>query len=346
MSMGDLDPRSLNALARKFVAHLEQGGHPPLMVRTRRVQIDRFVGWCEEREVLLAVDVSRGTVQQYQRWLYHYRKRDGRPMSRSSQSSLLSAISVWFRWLTKRGFILLNPSADLELPKVDRTLPRGILNADEVDDVLAAIDITQPLGLRDRAVLETLYSTGIRCSELLGLKLADLDAQRGTLLVREAKGGRQRVVPIGARALLWIEQYLAGARSSFLRGHDDQTLFLSRRGKRMHRNTLIAIAGSRVRATGKGPSRAGCHVFRHSAATLMLEGGADIRYIQQLLGHKHLDSTQIYTRVSIQKLKEVHTKTHPAKIDESESTPSDVSESEARRNPPKKRRTRKPRNGK
>ena len=159
-------------------------------------------------------------------------------------------------------------------------------------------------------MLETLYSTGIRRAELLALQIFDLDTSRGTLLVRQGKGKKDRVVPIGERAL-WIDKYMNEARPSFVFAEDDCTLFLSVTGTPISALWMTAVVRQYADKSGLGKWGA-CHLFRHTMATLMLENGADIRFIQAMLGHAQLTTTELYTRVSIHKLKEIHSATHPS----------------------------------
>jgi integrase/recombinase XerD len=183
-------------------------------------------------------------------------------------------------------------------------------------------DVREPMGLRDRAILEVLYSTGMRRKELAGLKLFDLDAERGTIMIRQGKGKKDRMVPVGERALAWVGKYLADARPRLVQEPDDLsavprqaggTLFLTNLGEAFSPNRLTQMAREYVDAANLGKKGA-CHLFRHTCATLMLENGADVRFIQELLGHAELSTTQIYTQVSIRKLKEIHTATHPARM--------------------------------
>jgi integrase/recombinase XerD len=192
-------------------------------------------------------------------------------------------------------------------------LPRHALTLSEVEAVLAQADLTNLCGLRDRAIMETLYSTGLRRTEALTLELADLDRERDTVLVRQGKGKKDRFVPIGRRALAWIDKYLAEVRPKFLTDARTTTLFLSSRGGPLQSNQLSALVRKYLEQAGIAKPGA-CHLFRHTAATLMLEGGADVRYIQAFLGHNSLATTQIYTHVSILKLREVHERTHPARL--------------------------------
>jgi integrase/recombinase XerD len=171
-------------------------------------------------------------------------------------------------------------------------------------------DTSDPLGIRDRAILETLYSTGMRRMELVNLALYDLDLDRGTLMVRQGKGKKDRMVPIGERAAVWIEKYRSDVRHQLVVEPDDGTLFLTAEGARFSLNGMTSLARNYVLAADTG-KRGACHLFRHTMATQMLENGADIRFIQQMLGHAKLETTQIYTQVSIRKLQEIHRATHP-----------------------------------
>lgn len=309
-----LDPKGLVALSRRYLSWLESSGSSRHTLNTRRSQLHRFVDWCGLHDVTRAADITRAHVEAYQRHLFHYRQKNGQPLSHRSQGALLVALGVWLRWLTKQHEILANPAADLELPRRDRSLPRPGFNVSEVEEVLRAIDTDSMLGLRDRAIFEMLYSAALRRSELCALQLYDVDRARGTVFVRAGKGGQDRVVPIGKRALAWLEKYLEEARPHLAKGRHDNSLWLTIRASPLRPNTLTIRASELVRSVAPEHRRAACHVFRHTAATLMLEGGADVRVIQEFLGHRHLDSTQVYTRVSVQHLKDVHEKTHPAKL--------------------------------
>jgi integrase/recombinase XerD len=201
--------------------------------------------------------------------------------------------------------------AALELPRRPQHLPRSVLAVSEVEQVLAQPDLTDPMGLRDRAILETFYSTGMRRMELITLALRDVDSGRGVVMIREGKGKKDRVVPIGERALDWIERYVAEVRPRCVVEPDPGNVFLARRGRPLRSNRLTELVHRYVSAAGLGKTGS-CHVFRHTMATLMLEHGADVRYIQPMLGHAQLTTTELYTRVSITQLKAVHQRTHPA----------------------------------
>jgi integrase/recombinase XerD len=225
-------------------------------------------------------------------------------------STRVYALRAFVRWLHGSRHHARDLRFALVPPRLPRPLPRAVMNAGEVERVLAATRPRSFLRLRDRAILELLYSTGIRRGELAKLEVGDVDWERRTVSVRHAKGGRGRVVPLGRRAGRWLGRYLSRVRPR-LAGDDVRALFVSRRGGPLALGRLGDLVHAYVAASGM-TKRGSCHMFRHSAASLMLEAGADIRFIQELLGHERLTSTQLYTRVSIASLQAVHARTHPA----------------------------------
>ncbi|MGH9281941.1 MAG: site-specific tyrosine recombinase XerC [Acidimicrobiales bacterium] len=284
-------------------------GFSPYTVAYRSRSLAQLVAWLAERGVTHPAEVTKPVLERYQRALFHYRKANGAPLSFRTQASYLVPVKGLFRFLAQTNRILFNPASELELPRIERRLPRVVLNLAEVEAALAAADLDEPVGLRDRAIMEVLYSTGMRRSELCRLRLHELDVDRGTVLIALGKGARDRMVPIGERALGWVERYLVEVRPALVVPPDDGIVFLTLEGNDVTPDHLTAKVGAYVRgATGKAGS---CHTFRHSMATLMLEGGADIRHIQEMLGHVQLSTTQIYTHVSIDALKAVHTRCHP-----------------------------------
>jgi integrase/recombinase XerD len=291
-----------------------------MTVKARRIEVGYFIDWCEERGIRRPDEVTRALLERYRQHIFQYRRKtDGAPLSHQTQGKRLISVRAFFQWLARQHHLLYNPASELELPKQQQRLPRHILSVAEVEQVLNACDTTDPLGLRDRAMLETLYSTGMRRAELTGLRADDLDLNRGTVFVRQGKGAKDRVVPIGERACRWVERYLFQVRPDLVDVDDDGTLFLAKHGEGMQAKQLSVIVRNAIgranleRFADTHPNAA-CHLLRHACATHMLENGADIRYIQALLGHADLSTTQVYTRVSIQQLKAVHEKTHPARM--------------------------------
>ena len=277
---------------------------------TRRAYLGYFQDWCHERGLEHPTEITRPILERFQRWLYHYRKKDGKALTFRTQSQRVLAVKGLFQWLTRQNFLLHNPASELILPKLENRLPKHVLNEAEAEIVMQLPDLGRPEGLRDRAILETFYSTGMRRMELSALKLYDIDAERGTVMIRQGKGKKDRMIPIGERALAWIQKYVEEARLQLLTGTDDGTVFLNYLGEPFERLRLSAMVRSYLDRSKIGKT-GGCHLFRHTMATLMLENGADIRVIQEMLGHAKLSTTEIYTRVSINLLKQVYAATHP-----------------------------------
>jgi integrase/recombinase XerD len=301
----------LAALLAEHLTALRVKDYSEHTVRNRDMHIRFFLAWCAERGLTEPVEITRPVLERYQRHLFHYRKRSGEPLTFRSQHARLVALRAWFRWMTRQNHILHNPASEIELPRLGHRLPKHVLTAPEAEQVLQQPDLHNPIGLRDRAILEVFYSTGIRRSELLHLKLFDLDFERGTILIRQGKGKKDRFVPIGDRAAAWVQKYIREARLKLVLEPDMGTLFLASSGEEISRDHLTLMVRTYVVRAKTGKTGA-CHLFRHTMATLMLEGGADIRYIQQMLGHAELSTTEIYTHVSIRMLKQVHSTTHPA----------------------------------
>jgi len=319
------DPAPGNPLHAYLDAYCEwalAAGNSPHTMATRRAAVLRFIVWCDERAITAPTQITRPVLERYQRTLHQYRKSNGAPLSVIAQLGLLNALTAWFRWMVRSHHLLHNPAADLELPKKPKALPKTILSVPQVETILNQADPATLLGIRNRAVMEVFYSSGIRRMELMGLKLYDLDTERGTLMIRQGKGRKDRFIPIGQRACAWVDKYLVQVRPEIVAGYDDQTLFLDDFGQPMSARFLGDLMRRHVEAAGITTPGA-CHVFRHAMATHMLENGADIRFIQAMLGHANLETTQIYTQVSMTKLKEIHAATHPARLERRQGTQTD-----------------------
>jgi integrase/recombinase XerD len=311
----DVAPGSLGDYVKQWIDYLRVRNYAAMSLTNREHQMRYFLVWCGDRGLTLPADVTVAVIERYQRSLFHSRKENGRPLSTRSQHTRLSTVRRFFRWMAKMRHVEMSPCETLDMPRLEKRLPKAILSVAEVEQILSVPDIASPMGIRDRAIVETLYSTGVRRAEICVLKLHDLDAERGTIIVRQGKGKKDRMIPIGSRAVAWIEKYVEEVRPKLVREPDDGTLFLTRFNlpfspERMAELVRQIIDDANIAKQGS------CHLFRHTMATLMLEGGADIRFIQAMLGHASIISTEIYTQVAIRKLKEVHELTHPgAKLD-------------------------------
>ena len=310
------DPAAANLLRAYQSAFLEWTLTIGLSAQTALIRsrgLDRFILWCDERGLQRPHDITRPILQRYQSHLYHYRKANGQPLSFNTQSTMLHPIVAFFKWCVRENHLLYNPASELVLPKPPRQLPKHLMNVDEIETILNQADIETISGIRNRAILETLYSTGIRRAELINLSLYDIDTERGTLMVRLGKGNRDRLIPIGARACAWVARYVQEVRPQLTLGADQRTLFVTDYGESFAKNRLSDMVKRHMQYAGF--KSGGCHAFRHAMATHMLENGCDIRYIQAILGHSELSTTQIYTHVAIGKLQAVHALTHPARLE-------------------------------
>ncbi len=264
-----------------------------------RRDLEAFAQWLSPRAL---PDARTSDLLEY---LSH---RHSRGFHARSTARLLSCLRGFYRALVERGVLQKDPTAQLEHPKLGRPLPKGLSETD-VDALLAAPNVDKPLGLRDRAMLELLYATGLRITELVSLRVSMVNRRQGVVRVI-GKGGRERLVPIGDEALVWLGRYLAEGRSALMRGAPSDLLFPSQRAREMTRQTFwhaikkyVALAGI-VRNVSP-------HTLRHAFATHLINHGADLRAVQMMLGHADLSTTQIYTHVAQSRLKAVHTAHHP-----------------------------------
>jgi len=307
----------LHVLARRYYEWMRVVNYSEWTIDSKRKVLEQFFRWCTERGSDTLVQMTPGLLERYQKHLFYYRNIEtARPLSFSSQNMMLGAIKAFFKWLTRKKFLAMNPAGELDSPRRMHRLPKYTLTVKEVEHILMQIDVDKPLGIRDRAILETFYSSGIRRLELTQLSVRDIDMDRGMMIVRQGKGKRDRVVPIGDRALLWIRKYMEEVRPGLVEKAraevDTDILFLTFTGKLWKPEEMTGLMSKHVTKANL-PKTGSCHLFRHTMATVMLEGGADIRFIQKMLGHQQLNTTDIYTHVSNKKLKEVHTALHPAK---------------------------------
>lgn len=311
MQVGDpSEPEGMFAYMQHYLEYLGVKGHTPTGIYNVERYIRAFIRWSELRALTRPAHVTKEDIESYQRYLFHHRKSDGEPLSIFSQRSALVPLRGFFRWLARESHIPCNPAVDLELPRAKHVLPSQVLTAKEAERVLRQPDTRSPGGIRDRAMLEVLYSAGLRRMEIANLRVSDIDDERGLVFVNQGKWRKDRWVPVSQRALRWVHRYIEEVRSITVASPDDDTLFLTRNGLPFNESWLSTTVSNHIKKAHIG-KHGSCHLFRHTMATLMLENGADIRFIQAMLGHADLKSTQIYAHVSIGQLKAVHSVTHP-----------------------------------
>ena len=294
----------MRASLEDFILHLatERGLSDNYQLSTRRT-LESFTAWAEKTHQLS--DPRTITLAHLHDYLA-FRKRCG--LAAASVKLEVVALKIFFRWLASRTRIAHDPAEVLPLPRIERYLPET-LNEQAAEQLLAAVDVNAPRGLRDRAMLELLYASGLRAGELTGARLENLDLDARVIRVT-GKGGKTRLVPVGTKACEAITTYLEKERPQFVSKRTGSHIFLSRHGKSLTTTRLWQIVKETAKRAGIDTS-VYPHLLRHSFATHLLEGGADLRVIQEMLGHADISTTQIYTHVEQKRLKETHRKFHP-----------------------------------
>lgn len=287
---------------RAFLNHLRvEKGLSENTIQAYSRDIEKFAEFIRERK-LIAKDVQRGDIVDFLGTLYE-KHLDSRSVARH-----LVTVRQFFRYLSIEEIIKDDPAAHIESPRFRQSLP-DFLSIEEVERLLEQPDTATAVGVRDRAMIELMYSTGLRVSELCGLRLSDLQMDAGCLRCI-GKGNKERLVPVGRKALEVVQRYLRESRAQFLQEGSSPFIFLKGKGKKMDRMGFWTILGRYGRRAGLRKSLTP-HMLRHSFATHLLDRGADIRSVQELLGHKSLVTTQIYTHVGTAALREVYERAHP-----------------------------------
>lgn len=292
-----------DALIDRFCDHLWlEDGLADLTLAAYRRDLETFASWLgKERARSLDMVVS-GDLEAYLAWRFAHRSQP------SSAARYSSALKRFYRYLLRENLIASDPTLNLDRPKLPRTLPKTLTETD-VERLLNSADSDTTLGLRDRAMLETLYATGLRVSELVGLKLAALNLNDGVLRVT-GKGNKDRLVPLGEESVQWLRRYMAEARPQLLEKRLSDAVFVTARGEGMTRQAFWHLIKRRALATGITRPLSP-HTLRHAFATHLLNHGADLRVVQMLLGHSDISTTQIYTHVARERLKQLHAQHHP-----------------------------------
>ena len=262
-----------------------------------------FAVWLQEKSLSL-LQAEESDIQAYLAYLFQQGSKN------RSAARLLSSLRRFYGWQLREHRITSDPTSLIEAPRPEKPLPKT-LTEQQVDDLLNAPDIVQALGLRDRAMIEILYATGLRVSELVGLQLNQLNTDPGVVRII-GKGGKERLVPLGEEALSWLQKYLAGARAELLAGRPPcNDVFVTRRGRAMTRQAFWYLLKRYALQVGIAAEALSPHTLRHAFATHLLNHGADLRVVQMLLGHTDISTTQIYTHVADQRLKSLYHQHHP-----------------------------------
>lgn len=272
-------------------------------ISSYKIDLARYLDYLETKEIILPNKIKEKDIAAFLGLLREF------GLSPSSVSRNLSSIKMFHKFLVGEGVSKMNPAENIETPKLSKTLP-DVLNQDEIETILNQPNPVEPLAIRDKAILETLYATGMRVTEVITLKQSNVNKDEGIVRVF-GKGSKERLVPIGKSALKWIAKYLNEVRGNLSKqGSGQDVLFLNARGRPMSRMAVWNIVKTYTTKSGI-KKEVHPHTFRHSFATHLLEGGADLRAVQEMLGHADIATTQIYTHIDREYLKEVHRTFHP-----------------------------------
>jgi integrase/recombinase XerD len=302
-------PTSLPHALALYLRSLEERAYSSETVKTRDLTLSRFLRFLEGRRVRDVRGVNEAHIGSYAQKLAYKKTRYGRPCTILTQRESLGVIHHFFAFLVKRRLILHDPTHDLERPRIVR-LPRNVPTEAQARRLMNAPDRYSAFGLRDRAFLELLYGSGLRAGELRRLDLTDLDLDKGMVFVRHGKGRKDRTVPLSGRSIVALAAYLKDVRPRLAKRPREMALFLSLLGRRIGRSTLQGLMQKYARLVRLPPGTS-LHSLRHACATHLLQGNANLRHVQAILGHAHLQSTVVYTRVNVRDLAKVLERTHP-----------------------------------
>lgn len=303
----------MHNLLTAFKADYQAKGRTQASVIETMRRLAVFMDYLESCGITQADQITREGMRAYQVELYQRLNRQGRPNSITYQNALLCAARMFTRFLKAHDYLVSDPARDVSYAKEPRKLPKSVLTKAEARKIMLMPDTNTLTGYRDRTIMEMFYSTGIRRAELLGLCLGDVDYHDGFLRIM-GKGRKERIVPIGRIACRYLENYIKSVRPELIRDPYNSHVFLSLIGTTLSKTVANKFIKRYAQKAGiKKP--VSCHTFRHTCATLMLTNNANIRAVQELLGHSHLGTTQVYTHVSITDLKAVHARCHPREHD-------------------------------
>jgi integrase/recombinase XerD len=302
----DKAPQSpLEHLAVRWLSHLSGLDYSLHSLRRQHYDLWAFLAFARAADIEQPSRIQGPEVMAFRRWMQGLGT-----MADSTQRATLLCLQRFLKWVQRQDLVGRIPEDEFRIVWRGRQLPRHVLRPEQVTRLLSVPDIRTRLGLRDRAILELLYSTGIRRGELVNLQVDDIQFERGLVFVRQGKGRKDRYVPVGRRALQWISAYLEQVRAYWVADPEQTALFMTATRTAITSKSLGgSVSGCfRLAGFGKGFS---CHSLRHSMATHLMENGADLRAVQDILGHSSVESTQIYTHVSQTHAKEVHARCHP-----------------------------------
>lgn len=310
-----------------YLRHLTLRNLAPLSRRQNEQAIRLFTAWLQEQSIFAVHRVTRQTVEQYKAALMAQRSRKGSVLSFNTVRGRLFVIQGWFAWMRKKGWIGMDPARDVQVPPRVKRLPRGVMTEDEIRTVMAKPDRKTLIGYRDRTIMETLYSTGMRAAETCDIEVKDIDLVKKIARVRHGKGNKERYVPLSTPACYYLDRYIRKIRPVLAQcirpaGNNwiakcrsgGDTLFLSVYGGKISRAWLGQTMKAYIEAAGITRETSPVHGWRHSVATHLLEGGMDVRYVQGFLGHANINTSTIYMRVMRERLAKQVKEFHPRSL--------------------------------
>jgi integrase/recombinase XerD len=298
---------------QRYNEQMGMRNYSEVTLHRRDSDLRRFFAWCEARSLNEPKEITKAILENYQQYLFYYRQDNDKPLSPTTRNHYINSVKALFKWLAQENYLAFNPAADIVPPRPMATRLPIVLSEGQVEHLLQQPDLTTLQGLRDKAILELFYATGLRRLELCRLGIRDLVMPQQVLYVRKGKGGKDRVLPMGERAHYWVERYLTESRPKLIESIHEEAVFINNYGNPYRDNKLGDLV-TRYLKKAHIKTDGSCHLLRHAMATHMMENGAELRYIQVMLGHADLSSTQIYAHVTINKLREIHSATHPSKL--------------------------------
>ena len=294
-----------------YLQYLQALGRSQRTIQNARYELRYFYRYLEQEKIYEIESLTQEVLADYQEDLAFSLTAKGKLLTLCTQIQRLGVVKGFTRFLKLKDYLLHDPGESLDLPRKPQRLPKVILNEQEMQKLLNSPDMRTNRGFRNRIILEILYDTAVRRAELGHIKLQDLDLESGFIHIRSGKGNKDRVVPLSKRVCDLVQNYILMVRPQFLGSKESDYLILNRFGQNMDGRGIWSVVKRCVKESGLRKEIT-THTFRHTCVTHMLRNGAPIRHLQEMLGHESLESTQVYTRVTINDLKEVHAKYHPS----------------------------------
>lgn len=310
MPLSEYQQSSLRAAIRLYMEDSAARRQAKSTLERRGYDLEVFRNFSEAQGVIDIKNVDKQHLESFRRFLNRHRKPNGDELGVGTIRNRLTAVKTMLTRLHYLEVIPVNPAYGFELPRLPKSLPMGFFTEEEVQKLLNVTRAYGVKGLKDRCIMEVMYATGIRRTELANLNLDDIDFENSLLTVRKGKGNKDRRVPIAPLACINLQRYIKAIRPMFANTFSGQSIFLTHEGKRYLGKQLSYMVKRTMKKAGIN-RRGACNLFRHTTATLMSENGADIPFIQKILGHASISTTEIYTHVTIKKLREVYANTHP-----------------------------------